>query len=121
MEDQINLFYIQEVACGDQKMVEELVSDIIELIEETKMVLSDLLQSEDFAGIAKAAHKLKAPILMVGAIFFYEKVEELERTAKSAPMLAEIMPIYNSFETLSQGFKQRLESIINENKKGCQQ
>lgn len=113
MENQIDLSYIQEVACGDQQMVKELISDIIELMEETEKVFPGLLQLKDFSGIAKAAHKLKAPIQMVGAAILYEKIEQLETTAMNSSYLADIIPIYNSFEAMSQSCRESLENIIN--------
>lgn len=113
MENQIDLSYIQEVACGDQQIVNELIFDIIELMEDAEKAFPDLLQLKDFSGIAKAAHKLKAPIQMVGAAFLYEKIEQLESTAKNSSYLEDIMPIYTSFEALSHSCKESLENIIN--------
>lgn len=112
MENHIDLAYIQEVACGDQEMVKELISDVIALIEETETIFPKLLQSQDFIGIANAAHKLKAPIQMVGATVFYEKIEEMERTAKSIKIKDDLIPIYNAFEALSQNCKKRLKDEI---------
>lgn len=115
MGSNIDLSYIQEVAGGDQAMVKELITDIIDLILETEKNLQQLLQQEDFSGIANAAHRLKAPIQMVGANLFYEKVQELEAAAKSANVLDEIMPFYNSVGTLSTNCKKDLKNIVDKN------
>ena len=112
MESKIDLSYINEIAGGDEAMVKELISDIIDLIHETERNLQHFLQQKDFSGIAEAAHKLKAPIQMVGANLFYEKIQELESVAKSTNVVDEIMPLYYSIGALSTNCKKDLEKFV---------
>lgn len=108
----INLSYVKEMLDDDPEQVKVFVADIISQIKETELQLQDLMQQRNFPGISAAAHKIKSVYQMVGAEQLYQKIHELEITAKKADDIGQIHALCESVEKLSVDCRERLEEII---------
>src|SRR5690606_4527117 len=90
MSSYINLSYIKEMLGDDPEVVKEFVSEIIMQIKETELLIHNFVEEKNFSAISSAAHKIKSVVQMIGADHLYQKIQELELTAKTSDNLEQI-------------------------------
>ncbi len=112
MSGNINLSYIKELLGDDPAVVKDFVAEIIQQIKETELLIPNFIEQRNFREISAAAHKIKSVLQLVGADKLYQKIHELETTARASENIDEINSIFQSVEKLSTDCRKKLEDIV---------
>lgn len=90
MQNVLDLTYLSEISGGDNGFVKEM----LELFNNTTAIeaqqFNELLSQQNWDGIGQLAHKLKAPIQMLGASELFNIVKNLELFGKEKVNLNEV-------------------------------
>ncbi len=112
MPSNINLSYVKDMLGDDPEVVRSFVAEIIDQMKETELLISNFIAQKNFQEISATAHKVKSILQMVGAEKLYQKIQELELTAKTSDDINEINSLYRSVEVLSSDCRRKLEEIV---------
>lgn len=94
----IDLSYLKEISGNDQEFIKEMLALFIQTTAAEAANLRDLLAKEDFEAIGHLAHKIKAPIQMLGATELFELIRLLEIYGKEKSHFAEMPHIIQQVE-----------------------
>lgn len=86
----IDLSYLKEISGGDNSFIKEMLELYVTTTAAEADLFSDLYQNNDLEGIGHLAHKMKAPIQMLGATDLFNAIRLLEKYGKDRSNLAEI-------------------------------
>ncbi len=82
MSNIIDLTYLKEISGGDSSFIKEMLELYINTTATEAELFSDLLAKQDYEGIGHLAHKMKAPIQMLGANELFNLIRSLEQYGK---------------------------------------
>jgi len=82
MTNNIDLTYLQEISGGDTSFIKEMLELYINTTAQEVALYKNLLQNQDYEGINHLAHKMKAPIQMLGANELFNLVRTVENNSK---------------------------------------
>ncbi|MDZ4666991.1 MAG: hypothetical protein SGJ00_03805 [bacterium] len=82
MANTIDLTYLKEISGGDNNFIKEMLELYINSTANEAVLFKDLLAKNDFESIGHLAHKMKAPIQMLGANELFNKIRVLEAYGK---------------------------------------
>ncbi len=108
----IDLSYLKEISGNDQEFIKEMLALYIQTTAAEAANLKDLLAKEDFEAIGHLAHKIKAPIQMLGAGELFEIVRSLEIYGKERSLLEEMPQMIQRISTLVEESVIEINSII---------
>jgi len=115
MEKQINLQYFQELSGGDPVFIKEMLELFLSTTSLEVENFSSLIASSNFDAIASLAHKMKAPIQMMGATKLFDLVKSIESGAKSRKSIEElsqmISEMHSMLENLSIEIKESIAAL----------
>ncbi|GAB1448686.1 MAG: Hpt domain-containing protein [Bacteroidetes bacterium] len=80
----IDLSYLNEISGGDQGFIREMLELFVNSTATEAPLFKELLDKGDYAGIGHLAHKMKAPIQMLGANNLFLLIRDLELFGKEA-------------------------------------
>lgn len=109
-----DLTLIYERADGDRQFLKEILECYITEMPIYLMEMEGFLTNQDFDNISKQAHKMKAPIALMGAVSLkelYSSIEVLGKKRKDIPELSK------QIETAKQQCLQTIEELKSEFKK----
>jgi HPt (histidine-containing phosphotransfer) domain-containing protein len=91
MSDIINLTYLKEISGGDTNFIKEMLELYISTTATEAVIFNELYANKDISGIGHLAHKMKAPIQMLGANDLYNTIKGIEESCKTGLNL-ELLP-----------------------------
>lgn len=83
MSDIINLNYLKEISGGDTNFIKEMLELYIATTATEAILFKELYEKKDISGIGHLAHKMKAPIQMLGATDLYNTIKGIEDSCKT--------------------------------------
>lgn len=83
MANNIDLSYLQEISGGDASFIKEMLELYVNTTAQEATLYNNLLQNQDYEGISHLAHKMKAPIQMLGANELFNLVKTVENNSKN--------------------------------------
>jgi HPt (histidine-containing phosphotransfer) domain-containing protein len=87
MSNIIDLTYLKEISGGDSSFIKEMLELYINTTATEAELYSELLANQDFEGIGHLAHKMKAPIQMLGANELFNLTRSLEQYGRDGSNL----------------------------------
>lgn len=108
----IDLSYLNEISGGDKAFIREMLELFIHTTSVEVYQFDSLLQANAIDQIGSLAHKMKAPIQMLGANELFELIRSVEKSGKEHSNL-ELLPekindVKRKVEELSQEIKEIL-------------
>lgn len=95
------LSYLVELLGGDKEDIFMMLDFYYDELDETKALISDGINANDYAPIFKGAHKLKGSLSNVGLFKELELMEKIEAYAKAEENLEQIKELYETYLTLA--------------------
>lgn len=83
MSEIINLSYLKEISGGDSNFIKEMLELYISTTATEAVLFRELYEKKDISGIGHLAHKMKAPIQMLGATNLYNTIKTIEESCKA--------------------------------------
>ncbi len=108
----IDLSYLKEISGNDQEFIKEMLALYIQTTAAEASNLMDLLAKEDFEAIGHLAHKIKAPIQMLGATELLELIRSLEIYGKEKSHLDELPHIIHQVGILVDQSVTEIKAIL---------
>ncbi|MFY8110023.1 MAG: Hpt domain-containing protein [Bacteroidia bacterium] len=90
MANIINLDYLKEISGGDQGFIKEMLELFVNSTATEADQFDALLASGNYEGIGHLAHKMKAPIQMLGANNLFLLIRDLEKFGKEQSNLEKV-------------------------------
>jgi len=103
MANTIDLTYLKEISGGDNSFIKEMLELYVNTTATEAVLFNELLAKQDYEGIGHLAHKMKAPIQMLGANELFNIMRSLEQYGKESSHIAD-MP----------GFISRITTLVDE-------
>ncbi|MBP7511498.1 MAG: Hpt domain-containing protein [Bacteroidia bacterium] len=100
MANTIDLTYLNEISGGDNNFIKEMLELYINTTATEAILFNELLAKQDYEGIGHLAHKMKAPIQMLGANELFNIIRSLEQYGKEASHIAEMPDYIRKINTL---------------------
>jgi HPt (histidine-containing phosphotransfer) domain-containing protein len=91
----IDLTYLNEISGGDSSFIKEMLDLFINTTAIEVNEFDQLLAAGNYEGIGQLAHKMKAPIQMIGASELFDKVKIIESSGKNGTNLENIPNLIN--------------------------
>lgn len=107
MMKNVDLTYLNEISGGDKNFIREMLELFVNTTSEEVNQFDALVSSNMYDQIGALAHKMKAPIQMLGANTLFENIRNLERCGKEKSNLAEI-------PNMVEGIKMQVAELTNE-------
>ena len=79
----IDLTYLKEISGGDDSFIREMLDLFINTTAIEVNEFDHHLAVGDYMAIGQLAHKMKAPIQMIGASELFDKLREIEKIGKN--------------------------------------
>jgi HPt (histidine-containing phosphotransfer) domain-containing protein len=95
MSNIIDLTYLKEISGGDNSFIKEMLELYINTTATEAELFSDLLAKQDYEGIGHLAHKMKAPIQMLGANELFILIRSLEQYGKDGSNIDQMPGLIN--------------------------
>lgn len=86
----IDLTYLNEISGGDSSFIKEMLELYVNTTATEGALFDGLVQNNDLDGINHLAHKMKAPIQMLGASDLFNTIKMLELYGKEKSHVEEI-------------------------------
>jgi HPt (histidine-containing phosphotransfer) domain-containing protein len=112
MANNIDLSYLQEISGGDSSFIKEMLELYVNTTAQEASLFPALLSSGDINGIGNLAHKMKAPIQMLGANQLFDTIRSLEQIGKNGQHTDEIEPLIEKVQTLVNSSIEEIHQIL---------
>lgn len=89
----IDLSYLNEISGGDSNFIREMLELYVNTTATEAALFNDLLNRQDYEGIGHLAHKMKAPIQMLGANELFNLIRNLEHYGKEGSHIEQMPAI----------------------------
>ncbi|MEI6881380.1 MAG: Hpt domain-containing protein [Bacteroidota bacterium] len=86
----IDLTYLNEISGGDKKFIREMLDLFLVTTASEADQYDALLANSEYERIGSLAHKMKAPVQMLGANELFETIRDLEVSGKEKSNLDQI-------------------------------
>ncbi len=87
MANIIDLTYLNEISGGDSNFIKEMLELYVSTTATEGNLYDELLSQQNYEGIGNLAHKMKAPIQMLGANQLFNLIKSLEKYGKEGSNL----------------------------------
>lgn len=94
----IDLSYLNEISGGDSSFIKEMLELYINTTAVEALQYNDLLNQRNYEGISHLAHKMKAPIQMLGANDLFNLIRSLEKYGKEGSNTDQMPGIINEVQ-----------------------
>ncbi len=91
----IDLTYLNEISGGDNSFIKEMLDLFVNTTAIEVNEFDQLLAAGNYEGIGQLAHKMKAPIQMIGASELFDKVKAIENSGKTRSNIENIPNMIN--------------------------
>lgn len=108
----IDLTYLNEISGGDNAFIKEMLDLFLNTTAIEVNEFDSLLANQNYEGIGQLAHKMKAPIQMLGASELFEKVRALEMIGKSKTNLESIPNLINEIKASIENLKAEISKLL---------
>ena len=112
MANNIDLSYLQEISGGDSSFIKEMLELYVNTTAQEASLFPILLSNGDINGIGNLAHKMKAPIQMLGANELFDVVRTLEQIGKKGQHTDEIAPLIEKVQVLVNSSIEEIQQIL---------
>lgn len=102
----IKLTYLEDISGGDTSFIKEMLALYISTTATEVSKLNELFEKKDVIAIGQLAHKLKAPIQMLGITELYNTMKGIEDCCKTG------MNIENLHENIQKSIQLTEESAV---------
>ncbi|OYU96174.1 MAG: hypothetical protein CFE21_07120 [Bacteroidetes bacterium B1(2017)] len=113
MANIIDLTYLKEISGGDNSFIKEMLELYITTTATEAELYHELLAKNDFEGIGHLAHKMKAPIQMLGANELFNTIRSLEQYGKEGSHLDQMPAMINKINELVDNSIVEIKEILN--------
>lgn len=107
MDKILDLNYLNEISAGDPTFIKEMLQLFIDTTALEVNDFDPLVANQDWDMVGKLAHKIKAPIQMLGGNDLYQLVKTIETYGKEQMNTGEIAALVGSL-------KQKIQQLNNE-------
>lgn len=97
---QLNLNYLSEISGGDKNFIREMLELYVQSTAPEADNFQALLSNANYEAIGHLAHKIKAPVQMLGADELFQQLRALEKCGKEGSNLEEIPGLIARVQTL---------------------
>lgn len=108
----VDLTYFENISGGDT----EFVKQMLELFKDSTLneveKIEKLFVKQDWTNIGLLAHKIKAPVQMIGREDVVDEILKLEKSAKTQTNIDEIESMINAVKISLQKINDEIDSII---------
>jgi HPt (histidine-containing phosphotransfer) domain-containing protein len=112
MANNIDLSYLQEISGGDSSFIKEMLELYVNTTAQEASLFPILLSNGDINGIGNLAHKMKAPIQMLGANELFNVIRNLEQIGKNGQHSEEIAPLVDKAQELVNSSIEEIHQIL---------
>ncbi|MES2725834.1 MAG: Hpt domain-containing protein [Bacteroidota bacterium] len=109
----IDLTYLNEISGGDNAFIREMLDLFLNTTAIEVNDFDPLLANQNYEGIGQLAHKMKAPIQMLGASDLFEKVRALEAIGKNKTNLESVPNLINEIKVSIDNLKIEIGQLLN--------
>jgi HPt (histidine-containing phosphotransfer) domain-containing protein len=92
MSNTINLNYLKEISGGDNAFIKEMLELYMATTAKEAELFKGFYEKEDLLAIGHLAHKMKAPVQMLGFTSLYNTLREIEDICKTGVNL-NLLPV----------------------------
>lgn len=110
MSNIIDLTYLKEISGGDTSFIKEMLELYVNTTATEAVLFRELYEKRDLSGIGHLAHKMKAPIQMLGANELYNLIRTLETIGKEGVDSPEIPGI---IDRVNQNVTESIDEVNN--------
>jgi HPt (histidine-containing phosphotransfer) domain-containing protein len=100
MANNIDLSYLREISGGDASFIKEMLELYVNTTAQEAILFNNLLQNQNYEGISNLAHKMKAPIQMLGANELFNLIRTVENNSKNGVDLNQLPEQISSIQQL---------------------
>ncbi|MFZ4799310.1 MAG: Hpt domain-containing protein [Bacteroidia bacterium] len=93
--ENIDLTYLNEISGGDSSFIKEMLDLFINTTAIEVNEFDHLLAEGNYEAIGQLAHKMKAPIQMIGASVLFDRLRTIENDGKNRTNLEAIPNLIN--------------------------
>jgi HPt (histidine-containing phosphotransfer) domain-containing protein len=108
----IDLTYLETISGGDQLFIEEMLTMLLNTSFTEITVMKQQAEGAQWAELGSTAHKMKAPIQMLGVDPVSELILDLERSGKGQTHTESIPEKVTLLESYLTELKQQIETLI---------
>ncbi|MES2655966.1 MAG: Hpt domain-containing protein [Bacteroidota bacterium] len=108
----IDLTYLNEISGGDNAFIREMLDLFLNTTAIEVNDFDPLLANQNYDGIGQLAHKMKAPIQMLGASDLFEKVRALEAIGKNKTNLESVPNLINEIKVSIDNLKIEIGQLL---------
>lgn len=108
----IDLTYLNEISGGDKTFIREMLDLFANTTADEVELFDKHLAEGNYEAIGQLAHKMKAPIQMLGASELFEQVRSLELNGKQKTNLDTIPGMINDIKVKIGNMKGEIENIL---------
>lgn len=108
----IDLTYLNEISGGDNAFIKEMLDLFLNTTAIEVSEFDTLLANQNYEGIGQLAHKMKAPIQMLGASVLFEKVRTLEMIGKGKDNLESVPGLINEIKASIENLKTEISNLM---------
>lgn len=112
MANNIDLSYLQEISGGDSSFIKEMLELYVNTTAQEALQFTELFNNGDINGIGHLAHKMKAPIQMLGANELFNTIRTLEQIGKTGQNSGEISTLIEKAQTLVKESIEEIQQIL---------
>lgn len=109
----IKLTYLEDISGGDTKFIKEMLELYLSTTATEVSELNELFDKKDIISIGQLAHKLKAPIQMLGITELYNIIKGIEESCKTGIHLEFLHKNIQTAIALTLESAQEVRSILN--------
>jgi HPt (histidine-containing phosphotransfer) domain-containing protein len=108
----IKLTYLEDISGGDTKFIKEMLELYLSTTATEVLKLNELFEKKDIIAIGQLAHKLKAPIQMLGITDLFNTVKGIEESCKTGLNLEFLHKNIQTAINLTDESAQEVKSVI---------
>lgn len=108
----INLTYLNEVSAGDNLFIKEMLDLFLNTTSIEVNEFDNYLAQGNIEAIGNLAHKMKAPIQMLGASELFDKVRTIESNCKNGVNLETIPNLINEIKIKITELSNEIQSVL---------
>ncbi len=108
----IDLSYLNEISGGDSSFIKEMLELYVSTTAQEARLYYDLLSQQNYEGIGHLAHKMKAPIQMLGANELFNLIRSLEKFGKEGSNIEQMPAIIGEVQKQVELSIQEINEIL---------
>ncbi len=112
MANNIDLSYLNEISGGDSNFIKEMLELYVNTTAVEASQFTELLNNGDITGIGHLAHKMKAPIQMLGANELFNTIRQLEQIGKNGQGTSDVPGLIHKVQALVKESIEEIQQIL---------